>query len=69
MDDETPETRRTNLDLVGEVIDMGYLISPTASGYRVTFQGVSIHAGIDEIPTSIAALNLLIAHLSQGADA
>ena len=63
------ETTEPNpLDLVGEVIDLGYRIKGTGTGYVVSVRGVSLHPDRAEIPDSISALSVLIAHLSTRAD-
>ena len=66
----TEGTDDTNpLNLVGGLIDMGYLIKGTGTGYVVTVKGVSLHPDTPEIPDSMSALSVLIAHLHTEADA
>ena len=59
---------RNPLHLVGDVVDLGYRIKGTGTGYVVSGRGVSLHPDTPEVPDSIAALNVLIAHLSTRAD-
>ena len=70
MTDEMTDSETNNpLHLVSGLIDVGYRIKGTGTGYVVSLDGVSLHPSTPELPDSITALNVLVAHLHTQADA
>ena len=67
MSDKTE--KENPFELVDGLIDMGYRIKGTGTGWVVSVKGVSLHPHVEEIPDSMTALNVLVAHLHTAADA